>query len=226
MKHATQRFLLAISLTLCLIVTSNLFSFSESGRRRPSNALQKTDWSILICTLQERKHFFEFIYNKLQEQIRQNNLQGRVEVLYFLDNRQHSIGHKRNALMRQSRGAYVNFIDDDDDVHPHYVKMIYDRLADEPDCVSLVGVITFNGRNPRTFIHSIDYNSYFESNNVYYRPPNHLNTMKRSIASRFAFPEISFGEDTDWAMRIAHSGLLKKEAKITEPYYFYLYCDK
>ena len=33
------------------------------------------------------------------------------------DDREHTIGFKRNSLMQQSRGTYVNFLDDDDDVH-------------------------------------------------------------------------------------------------------------
>lgn len=184
------------------------------------------DWSILICTLQEREKQFQELHNKLMGQIREHHLEDRVEILSFKDNREAPVGVKRNALVRQSKADYINFIDDDDDVHDHYIKMIHDRLKSSPDCVSLVGIITFNGKSPTTFIHSIAYNSYFQSNGTYYRPPNHLNTMKRSIASQFLFPEISFGEDTDWAMQIARSGQLKKEEVVSEPYYFYKYVDK
>lgn len=183
-------------------------------------------WSILICTLDERKDQFNYIYTKLQNQIKENGLENNVEILSFCDNRNFSVGHKRNALLRASKGLYTCFVDDDDDVHNEYVKMIHNKLKRNPDCVSLLGIYTVNHQNPRFFKHSIVYRSYFESNNVFYRPPNHLNPIRRSIAAQFLFPKITIGEDTDWAMQIARSGLLKTEEDIQIPYYFYNYVPK
>lgn len=184
------------------------------------------DWSILICTLDERQTQFSQLYDHLSKQIKDNKLNDRVEVLVFKDNRENTVGFKRNTLLRQSKGMYVNYIDDDDEIHDQYVAMIHEKLTSKPDCVSLLGVITFNGQSPAHFIHSIKYDHYFQIPGVYFRPPNHINTMKRSVASQFLFPNISYGEDTDWAMRIARSGLLKKEETIDIPYYFYKYMDK
>jgi hypothetical protein len=181
------------------------------------------DWSILICTLKERENQFSYLYNKLKKQVQEAGLEDKVEILFFLDDREHSIGFKRNALLRQSRGLYINYIDDDDDVHEQYVKMIYEKLQSYPDCVSLMGIITINDTNPKTFIHSLRYRVYFQKDGVYYRPPNHLNPIKRSLASQFLFPNQSYSEDTDWAMQIAKSGILKTEEVIKEPYYFYRY---
>ena len=181
------------------------------------------DWSILICTLSEREKQFSQLYSNLLKQIQDNNLIDKIEVLFFKDNRELSIGDKRNALLKKSKGMFINFIDDDDDIRDNYIEMIYEKLKTNPDCISLSGIITFNGSYPTLFIHSIKYNSYFASNGIFYRPPNHLNTIKRSIASQFLFPNISFGEDTDWALQIARSNLLKKEEEITIPYYYYNY---
>lgn len=195
------------------------FNIDEAAYRR----LLTKEWSILICTLEERQDVFSRIFEKLNRQIAANGLQDKIEVLYFCDNREKSVGYKRDILMHQSQGFYVNYIDDDDDVHDDYIKMIFEALMEKPDVVSLVGIITFDGLNPKYFIHSLDYNSYFEENRIYYRPPNHLNTMKRSVASLFNFLPISNGEDTDWAMRICISNLLQSQVTIHEPYYFYLY---
>ena len=101
--------------------------------------------------------------------------------------------------------------------------MIYEKLQKNPDCVSLKGIITFDGANPRIFIHSIKYDHYFEKDGIYYRPPNHLNTIKRSIAIQFQFPNENTFEDTNWAMQIARSKLLNVEEEILEPFYFYNY---
>lgn len=180
-------------------------------------------WSILICTLDERVDVFSYIYDKLQNQIVANGLTDKIEVLHFRDNRQYSIGYKRNELMRQSQGMYVNFLDDDDDVHEDYIKMIYTALQTQPDCVSLLGIITFDGAWPCLFKHGIEYTSHYKENEIFYRPPNHISTIKRSIATRFPFLDISYGEDYDWSMQISRSQLLKMQAEITTPYYFYKY---
>lgn len=181
------------------------------------------EWSILICTLDSRVEKFSQLYLDLLKQIKDNKLQKKVEILFFKDNKKYSVGYKRNMLLHQSRGKYVCFVDDDDKVHENYIKMIYEKLKAKPDCLSLQGIITISGENPKKFIHSVAYKSFYEKGGVYYRPPNHLNVIRRDIAIKFKFPEINYGEDSDWAMQICKSGLLKNEAKITIPYYFYLF---
>ncbi len=184
-------------------------------------------WSILICTIEGRETSFNALYEKLTKQIHDLNLQDHIEVLYYKDKRkEHTVGHKRNVLVEQSKGKYISFIDDDDDIHDHYIELISKKLVNNPDCVSLIGIITFNGKRAKKFIHSIEYKSYFEKNNTYFRPPNHLNPIRKSIAAQFKFPEKFRGEDTDWAMQIARSGLLRTEETIDEPYYFYYYVSK
>ncbi len=195
----------------------NTFGLDETTLKE----LFPKDWSILICTLDEREELFSHIYGKLTQQIKDHHLENRVEVLYFKDNRENSIGKKRNELMQKSRGMYVNFIDDDDDIHDEYIKMLHEKITQKPDCISLQGIITFDGIYPRPFFHSVEYSTYFEDEKGYYRPPNHLNVMKRSVASQFLFPNISYGEDTDWAMQVCRASLLKTEEKISTPYYFY-----
>lgn len=181
-------------------------------------------WSILICTIEGREESFDQLCDKLKSQINALKLCDEIEILSCKDKRgEHTVGFKRNKLMEQSSGYYTQFLDDDDDIHDNFIEMIYSKLKNKPDCVSLTGIITTNGTDPKTFIHSIAYNEYFEQNNTYFRPPNHINPIKRSIAIQFAFPEKNIGEDTDWAMAIARSNLIKTEETIEIPYYFYRY---
>ena len=180
-------------------------------------------WSILICTIDERQAGFQRLYSKLAQQIKTMGLEDQVEILFFRDKRgEHTIGHKRNVLLHQSKGKYVNFLDDDDDVHKNYIKMIFEKLNKNPDVVSLVGLLKTGKKKTEKFVHSVKYKKYSKKGKTYYRPPNHLNTMKRHIAIQYLFPEINYGEDTRWAMMIANKKLLKIESKITQPYYFYL----
>jgi GT2 family glycosyltransferase len=129
--------------------------------------------------------------------------------------------------MRASQAEYISFVDDDDDVHDLYVPLLYTRLREKPDCLSLHGILTTNGQNPQRFVHSIQYNNkYGQEDGVYVRPPNHLNPIKRSLAIECLFPENNYGEDRAWALALAAKGLLKHELAIEVPYYFYQYDGK
>lgn len=181
------------------------------------------EWTILICTLEERKEKFAALLNELLDQIEKNRLHSKVEVKFFLDNKEHRVGYKRNKLLYQAAGKYVCFIDDDDWVSEDYIAMIHRKLQENKDCVQLKGIITFSGKNKKLFIHSQKYQSYFEKNSIYYRPPNHLNPIKREIVQLFKFPVQNFAEDSDFAMQICESNLIKSEAAVDKPYYFYRY---
>lgn len=211
----------------------NMFNFSKKeksievkNKKEKSIEVKEKLWSILILTLESRKDDFEYIYNKLNSQIQNLNLIKDVEILYFSDNKENSVGYKRNELLSRSKSKYISFVDDDDDVSDFYVKYIYDLLLEDNDCVSLNGIITFEGRNPKKFIHSLKYNSYFEKDGIYYRPPNHLNTIKRELVEKIKFPDINKGEDTDWAMNICKSGLLKTESVLDKVVYYYKFSEK
>ncbi len=179
--------------------------------------------SILICTLEARQESFKRIYNKLIDQIKAAGLEKEIEIKFFRDNRVYKIGHKRNELLHKAEGDYVMFVDDDDDVSNNFIELIYGATRTKPDCVSLTGIITHDGKNPKRFEHSIKYKEYSEVNGVYLRPPNHLNPIKREIATQFTLPHENHGEDTNWSMKILDSGLIKTEVEINVPYYYYLF---
>jgi glycosyltransferase involved in cell wall biosynthesis len=185
--------------------------------------LFEKEWSILICTLEERRSAFEKLYSELQKQIVQAGLEDRIEVLYERDNREKSIGKKRNELLRRARGKYMCFIDDDDEIHPEYIEMIYSKLQSNPDCLSLKGIMYGNDQRPYILDQSIIHgNRYSTVDGKYLRPPGHLNPMKKVIAGQFLFPDTSKGEDCKWAFAIANAKLINTEERIEIPYYFYL----
>lgn len=179
--------------------------------------------SLLIPTIVERREMFENIYSILKTQILKNQNKNKIEIL--VDNSNNTIGAKRNNLLEKSKGEYIAFIDDDDEVSSDYIDTLMNAIKSKPDCVSLRGVITWNGSNPELFEHSVKYSAYATTTNEikYERYPNHLNCIKSSIAKQFKFKEINFGEDTDWATQIFQSGLLKKEVYIDKVLYHYKY---
>jgi glycosyltransferase involved in cell wall biosynthesis len=173
--------------------------------------------SILICSIHEREEKLKRLIKKL------NNTFEDVEIQTYIDDKQLSVGTKRNCLLNDAKGKYICFVDDDDDVCDNYIALLREGCLSDADCINLNGIITTNGDNPKLFIHSLKYNYYFEKDDVYYRPPNHLNTIKKSLVENFKFPNINNGEDTDWAMQICKSKVLKNEYEIKQVIYHYLY---
>jgi hypothetical protein len=44
----------------------------------------------------------------------------------------------------------------------------------------------------------------FKQGGIYYRPAVHINPIRREIARRYRFEEVSYSEDIDWAMQLVH----------------------
>lgn len=177
------------------------------------------DLSILICSLNEREKMLNVLLSKLSKQKTSS-----VEILVERDNGSMLIGDKRNLLLKNSNSKYVCFIDDDDDVSDDYVSKILNCIGKDPDCCSLEGIVTVDGKNSKTFIHSLKYDRWFEKNGIYYRNPNHLNAIKRDICLKVGFSSKSHGEDRDFSMAILP--YLKTEEYISGPIYYYKYIKK
>lgn len=191
--------------------------------------------SLLIPTTPDRAPLFERLKESL---VRQAALIGAIDLvkIHTLETpkwqkakpiREHSIGYKRNRLLKEADGLYVAFIDSDDRVAQDYVELLLEGIDQGPDCCSLNGIITEDGKNPLRFRHSIEHNAYEtrpETEEIrYLRYPNHLNCIRADIAKQFEFPETMVSEDTAWATQVHKSRLLKTEYDIPEIIYFYDY---
>lgn len=179
-----------------------------------------TQLTILIPTMPRRHLFLDKIRSEFMRQER--DLAGLFTVLYD-DGDYSSIGAKRNAMVARVITPYMAFVDDDDMVSSNYVALILNALKSEPHCCSLRGVITTDGENPKPFLHSIQYDRIYEEDGVYYRPPNHLNTIRTEIVRAYPFPDWNLSEDSNFCIRMCGDGVLKKEATISEVLYHYQY---
>jgi Glycosyltransferases, probably involved in cell wall biogenesis len=180
--------------------------------------------SVLIPTLIERREQFARMAAAIDNQIRSYGLEDEVEVLDLCDNRTLPVGEKRNSLLDRATGLFVAFVDDDDRLSEDYLVRICDAIRSNPDidCIGLKLCITFAGAHPRTLIHSLRYQEYFSKDGVYFRPPCHLNPIRRSIARRYRFEPVNYSEDIDWAMRLCRDGALQREHYIDATLYYYL----
>lgn len=104
------------------------------------------DLSILIATVPPRKKYLNRLLTNLQNQIVENNLQDKIEVIVYEDDFETVIGYKKNKLYESAKGKYVVSIDDDDDVSEDY-------------CSSIINVIKNNDVDQITFTHAYYHNN-------------------------------------------------------------------
>jgi hypothetical protein len=144
----------------------------------------------------------------------------KLEFCVARDNREKSVGKKRQELLQGATGKYMSFIDDDDDVTDAYFE---DALA----CICEgFQVCRLRGQMAQyTFTHSIEntLTSPLVKDNVFVRPPNHLNIMLTDFAKLIPFRDAKRGEDLDWTIRVANTGFLKHEYRSDESRIHYLY---
>lgn len=171
--------------------------------------------SLLICSIETRHVFLNRLVSVINPQ-----LTDQIEMVVNCDNGEKPIGKKRNELIKSATGEYVAFIDDDDLIAENYIAKIIQAIGNTNcDCVGIEGIMTTDGKTPRKFIHSLQYKTWFEKDEIYYRNPNHLNPIKREIAIKIPFAEINHGEDSDFSKRVLPH--LKTESYIEGPIYFY-----
>lgn len=152
--------------------------------------------SILIPSVTERLVHLSRTYAALAHQASGYP----VEVLGLLDNKRRTTGAKRNDLLAMARGDYVSFVDDDDRVESDYVAQLLHGTSSDADCVLFEVMVHQQGQPDRV----AKYDPSFVEQTLpteYHRKPNHVMCYRRAIALRHRYPDRSFGEDSDWAVR-------------------------
>ena len=178
--------------------------------------------SILIPSLVRRLAFQEMLFPFIAAQVDGKD----AEIIYDIDEGQVSIGVKRQRMLHKANGEYIVFIDDDDLVAENYVDLILGALKTGPDCVGIHILHYVDSELLGKTYHSLKYSHWYDEPcpgrpNIinFYRNPNHLNPVRRDIALKVGFPDLTFGEDREYAMGIYP--FLNNEVYIEEPIYFY-----
>jgi len=196
-------------------------------------------FSILIPTLESRKEMFSRLKISLDSQL-VGNLLNEVEILYLLDNRQKTIGEKRNILLNSAKGDFLTFIDDDDRVSDNYIKKIIEAITCSPDsdcivfdCICTITSVDKHIKSGRKqyckYGIEFDYTKqdpWTESNiaertemEQWRGKPSHTMVWKSLLAKNVMFPNQNVGEDFDWVKRMWPK--IKKQIRINEVLYYY-----
>ncbi len=174
--------------------------------------------SVLIATIDSRREVFGNLLIYL------NNIKiNDVEIISLCDNKEMNIGAKRNELLKMATGEYVCFIDDDDWIPSDYFKQIMEGINKGVDCVGFQVNYTVDNNQPILCDLSNQWDGWHDNMGGfrYVRCPNHLSPMKREHALQIGYPDIRFGEDADFSLRLKASGLLQTEHYIPKVMYDY-----
>jgi len=178
---------------------------------------------VLIPALKSRRVLRKSLIAELHAQAA---AAGDVEVLVEEDAGGCPSGAKRNRLLRRARGAYVSFVDDDDQVDRKYVQRIRAGTLAGPDCVSFWLRRTGDDRPPVvhrfSIYHAEDHGQVRGLPGVRLFQANHLCAWRRELASLIGFPEhLGYADDVFWYRPLLASGLVQTELHITAVLYYY-----
>lgn len=178
------------------------------------------DWSVLIPTIPGREEKLRTLIGSIREKMSRICPDLRLEFCLSFDNRETSVGLKRQHLLNQAKGRYLSFIDDDDDITDAYIEDLQACFRGGYHVMRLRGNI-----EPYTFTHSLEntLTTPMARGEVFLRPPNHLNPMMSDVAKFIHFRDAIRGEDLDWTIRLSKTGFLTTEYKTDDSRIHYIY---
>lgn len=181
--------------------------------------------SIHIPTVNGREEKFNRIASKIKKQV-DKVAPDDIEVFSCKDNKEISIGRKRQIMYEASKGVYSWQIDDDDDIADDAIELIYGVCqAEKYDCITFIEKCIFIGQQPqiRFANHSIKYHDWAEhSDNYYYvRTPYFKSVIKTEHCIAAGVQDVRFGEDHLFS--VAVKPYLQTEFHINKPLYIYQY---
>ena len=181
------------------------------------------DWSILIPTIPGRDAGLNRLVASIREKVARICPELRYQLCINFDNRESSIGMKRQALLDEAKGKYLSFIDDDDEITDAYIEDLCEMIRGGYHTMRLRGQMS-----QYTFVHSTEMTlsspmATAADPPVFQRPPNHLNPMIADAAKLVPFKNAVHGEDLDWTLVLFRTKYLETEYRSDPSRIHYIY---
>jgi len=150
-----------------------------------------------------------------------------IEIRVLKDNKEITIGEKRELLYNHAKGLYSWQIDDDDSIADNAIELILKAIKSNPevDCITFQEKCLMNGEYKRSN-HSLRYSQWMDNSDGYdyCRSPFYKDVIRTDIAKSVPFPRIRYNEDEQWSMALYPH--LSTETHIDEELYIYIYEPK
>jgi hypothetical protein len=181
------------------------------------------DWSILIPTIPGRAAGLCRLTESIREKMARICPDIRYEFCIEFDNREMSIGMKRQKLLEMAKGKYSSFIDDDDEITDAYVEDLQEMIRGGYHTMRLRGQMS-----QYQFVHSTEITmtspmATASDPPLFQRPPNHLNPVLADVAKLIPFKNAVHGEDLDWTLSLYKSKFLETEYRSDSSRVHYIY---
>lgn len=178
--------------------------------------------TIMLPTTIDRRDVFKLLLDSIQKQISENNYQDEIEVIIDEDNKEKSIGKKRQDLLERANGLYVVGVDSDDSIAETYIKDIMQAILEGSDHIGFLEKCNIDGQESLS-IFSIRHKVWDENKDGYdhIRCANPKSVIKREKALLVGFEDSRFGEDRVFSEKVTQ--LLQTETFINKELYFYNY---
>lgn len=175
-------------------------------------------WSILILTISGRAAKFRRLLDNL---LPQAEAHPGVEVVALYTHNDIPVPEAREAMVRDARGEWLCFVDDDDSVPEDYVPVIAGAFRNDIQAVGFNVLVFRNGELYGPAYHGLQYGpAWHEDGQNMYRDWTLLNPVRTAIAQQASFLRgRDVGEDFDFRSQVIEH--IHRDAYI--PQFMYLY---
>jgi glycosyltransferase involved in cell wall biosynthesis len=160
--------------------------------------------SIIMITIPERAERFNWLKNKVQKQISEcqktHRTLGQIEIVEVMTPKFKdgggSIGRKRQTGLDQSKGEYVCWLDDDDDIAPNYVEEVVRMANKGADVCTFSSMCRFDNF---WMVAEMHFNTKHDDQArpaIIKRRPWHVCAFRRGVLEGVNFPDANWDEDT------------------------------
>lgn len=184
--------------------------------------------TIMIPVTNDRQVLLELLVKELIVQAGLSGYIGMVEIIWETDNRELSVGAKRQKLLERAKGKFVVGIDSDDWIAPTYIEDIMGILqihSSEIDHVGFIEHCDIDGQISKS-IFSIKHKSWDEQEPGFdqVRCANPKSVIRKEKALWIGFEDMRFGEDRIFSERV--TAILKGQIFINKILYYYRHNSK
>jgi len=152
---------------------------------------------------------------------------GECQLYIIKDNKEMTIGEKRDQLYNAAEGLFSWQIDEDDDIADNAIQLILEDIKSNPEipCIAFRERCMMNGVY-KSSNHSIRYSQWMDNQDGfdYVRSPFYKDVIRTDIAKSVPFPKIRYNEDEQWAKALYPK--LTSEIHIDQELYYYNYEPK